>query len=256
MITLKSEKEIGLMKRAGEIVALVFERLQDILAPGLTTADLDKAAEDVIRSKGAIPSFKGYPGFGGAPKFPASICASVNDEVIHGIPDKRVLNEGDIISVDVGAIFKGFHGDAARTFAVGEISENARKLIKVTEQSFFEGMKKAVAGNRIVDISEAVQKYVEKNGFSVVREFVGHGIGTEMHEAPQIPNYVTRERGPRLGNGMTLAIEPMVNAGGAGVRMQNNLWTVSTADGSLSAHYENTIAVTENEPIILTALDN
>jgi methionyl aminopeptidase len=256
MITLKSEKEIGLMKKAGEIVALVFERLIGILAPGVTTAELDRAAEEVIRTKGAIPSFKGYPGYGGAPRFPASICASVNDEVIHGIPDNRVLKEGDIISIDVGAIYNGYHADAARTFTVGKVSEEARKLIMVTEESFLKGIENAVAGKRIVDISEAVQRHVEKNGFSVVREFVGHGIGREMHEAPQIPNFATRERGPRLSSGMTLAIEPMVNAGGAGIKLLDNLWTVSTADGSLSAHYENTIAVTENQPIILTALDN
>ena len=256
MISLKSSKEIDLMKRAGEILALVFDSLKQAAVPGVTTAELDRIAEEVIKSKGAIPSFKGYPGYGGAPKYPASICASVNDEVIHGIPNDRKLQSGDIISIDIGAIYKGYHGDAARTFPIGNVSEKAQKLIQVTEQSFYEGMNSAVAGNRIVDISAAVQRYAERKGFSVVREYVGHGIGREMHEAPQIPNYITRERGPRLENGMTLAIEPMVNAGGAGVKLLENLWTVVTSDGSLSAHYENTIAVTDNGPLILTALDN
>ncbi len=256
MISLKSSKEIDLMKRAGEIVALVFDSLKQAAVPGVTTAELNRITEELIKSKGAIPSFKGYPGYGGAPNFPAAICASVNDEIIHGIPDGRELKSGDIISIDIGAIYKGYHGDAARTFPIGNISEKAQKLIQVTEQSFYEGMNCAVSGNRIVDISAAVQRYAERNGFSVVREYVGHGIGREMHEAPQIPNYITRERGPRLENGMTLAIEPMVNAGSAEVRLLENLWTVVTSDGSLSAHYENTIAVTDNGPLILTALDN
>lgn len=256
MISLKSSREIELMKKAGEIVALVFDRLKQIAAPGVTTAELNRTAEELIRSKNAVPSFKGYPGYGGAPDYPAVICASVNDEIIHGIPGNRELKDGDIISIDIGAIYKGYHGDAARTFPIGKISEKAQKLIKTTEQSFYEGMNCAVTGNRIIDISAAVQRYVERNGFSVVREYVGHGIGKEMHEPPQIPNYITRERGPRLENGMTLAIEPMVNVGGSGVRLLDNLWTVVTSDGSLSAHHENTIAVTDNGPLILTTLDN
>lgn len=255
MISIKSKKEIDIMRKAGEIVALVLERLKEVIAPGITTIELDRITEELIRENNAIPSFKGYKSFmEGAPDFPGSICASVNNEVIHGIPGLRRLENGDIISIDVGAYYEGFHGDAARTFAVGNITEEARRLIEVTEESFFRGIKKAVPGNRIVDISAEIQAYVESNGFSVVRDFVGHGIGREMHELPQIPNYKTRERGPRIQSGMTLAIEPMVNQGKPDVTMLDNMWTIVTKDGSLSAHYENTIAVTDNGPIILTTL--
>jgi len=254
MITIKSMSEIDLMRKAGEIVALAHEKIKEAIKPGITTLELDKIAEEVIRKNGAIPSFKGYKGFPGAIDFPASICASVNDEVVHGIPGLRVLKDGDIISIDIGAYYNGFHGDAARTFGVGKISSEAEKLINVTRQSFYEGIKKAVKGNRIVDISTAIQEHVEKNGFSIVREYVGHGIGREMHEAPQVPNYRTRERGPRLEPGMTIAVEPMVNAGKHYVKLLDNKWTVVTADGSLSAHYENTIAITDGDPVILTKL--
>lgn len=255
MISIKSKSEIELMRKAGEIVALAHEKLEEIVKPGVTTLDLDRIIEEFILKKGAIPSFKGYKsGFPGALDYPASICASVNDEVVHGIPGLRMLKDGDIISIDIGVYIGGYHSDAARTFPVGNVSETALRLIDVTRQSFYEGIRYATAGNRIVDISSAIQEYVEKHGYSVVREYVGHGIGKEMHESPQIPNYRTRERGPRLGAGMTLAIEPMVNEGNYFVKLLDNKWTVVTADGSLSAHYENTIAVTEAEPIIMTKL--
>lgn len=252
MISIKSKNEIELMKKAGEIVGIVLNRLEEVVKPGITTKELDAIAEKMIRDYGAIPSFKGYKGYPGAVDFPGSICASINDEVVHGIPSLKELKDGDIISIDVGAQINGFHGDAARTFPVGNISDEAKRLIEVTKQSFFEGIKYAVVGNRIVDISGGVQDYVEKNGFSVVREFVGHGIGREMHEAPEVPNYRTRNRGPRLEEGMALAVEPMVNVGGYEIKMLSNKWTVVTQDGSLSAHYENTIAITGQEPLILT----
>jgi methionyl aminopeptidase len=252
MISYKSKAEIELMKISGEILALAHEKVREAIKPGVTTLELDRITEEFIRKNGAVPSFKGYKGLPGAIDYPASICASVNNEVVHGIPGLIVLKDGDIISVDIGVYINGYHSDAARTFPVGKISESAERLIKVTEQSFFEGIKKAVLGNRIIDISIAIQEYVEKNGYSVVREYVGHGIGREMHELPQIPNYRTRERGPRLEAGMTLAVEPMVNEGNYFVKILDNKWTVVTADGSLSAHYENTIAVTNGEPVILT----
>lgn len=254
MIVLKSQREIDKMKRAGEIVMLAHKKLEEMISPGITTKDLDRAAEEIIRSKGAIPSFKGFPCAYDGIDFPGVICASVNNEVIHGIPGGRVLLEGDIISIDIGAILDGFHGDAARTFPVGQISQEAEDLIKVTEESFNRGMAQSVEGNRIRDISGAVQEYVESKGFSVVRDFVGHGIGTEMHEEPQIPNYLSREKGVRLANGMTIAIEPMVNMGTWKVRVLENKWTIVTVDGKLSAHHENTIAVTPKGPEILTAL--
>ncbi len=254
MISIKSKTEIESMKKAGEIVAVVLEKLNAAVKPGVTTLELDRIAEEYIRKSGGIPSFKGYKGFPGAIDYPGSICASVNNEVVHGIPGLKELKDGDIISIDVGVYISGFHGDAARTFPIGTVSEKAEKLINVTRESFYEGIKKAVPGNRIIDISSVIQDYVEKNGFSVVREYVGHGIGKEMHEPPQIPNYRTREKGPRLESGMTLAIEPMVNEGGFNVKLLDNRWTVVTADGSLSAHYENTIAITDKEPLILTKL--
>lgn len=254
MISIKSKTEIELMKKSGEILAIALDKIREAVKPGVTTQDLDRITEEFIRKSGAYPSFKGYRGLPGAIDYPASICASVNNEVVHGIPGLKLLKDGDIISVDVGVYLNGYHADAARTFPVGKIAENAKRLIDVTRQSFYEGIKYAVTGNRIVDISTVIQEYVEKNGYSVVREYVGHGIGKEMHEPPQIPNYRTRERGPRLEPGMTLAIEPMVNEGKYPVRLLDNKWTVVTADGSLSAHYENTIAVTDAEPIILTKL--
>ena len=252
MISIKSKSEIERMKKAGEIIIDIFERLRNIIVPGISTKELDAEVEAIIRKSGAIPSFKGYKGFPGAIDFPACICTSINNEVVHGIPGERRLEEGDILSVDVGVCLDGYHSDAESTFQVGKISKEAERLITVTEESFFEGIKKAVAGNRIFDISSAIEEHVKTNGFSVVRDYVGHGIGREMHELPQIPNYRTRERGARLEAGMTLAIEPMVNQGRYHVKLLDNKWTVVTADGSLSAHYENTIVVTEDMPLILT----
>ncbi|MGE5577670.1 MAG: type I methionyl aminopeptidase [Syntrophothermus sp.] len=246
MITIKSDMELRHMRRAGRLVALALEKVAEAVKPGVTTGDLDRLLEEFIISQGAIPAFKGYNGF------PASICASVDDEVVHGIPGKRVLKEGQIISIDVGAIVEGFYGDAAETFPVGKISPEAQRLIDVTRQSLKEGIAFAVEGNRLSDISHAIQSYVEANGFSVVRDFVGHGIGREMHESPQIPNFGRPGHGPRLKPGMTLAIEPMVNAGGFEVITDPDNWTVRTRDGSFSAHFEHTVAVTENGPEILT----
>lgn len=254
MITIKSDRELDLMRRAGEVVMRVHERMRQIIVPGITTEELNRQAREVIVGAGAIPSFLGVPCAYGGMDFPGVICASVNEQVIHGLPGPVVLKEGDIISVDVGAILNGWHGDAARTYPVGSVSEEAAKLIRVTEQSFEAGMSAAIPGNRIRDISAAVQQVVEQSGFSVVRDFVGHGIGTEMHEEPQIPNYAGRDRGPRLSAGMTLAIEPMVNAGTWRIEVLKDKWTVVTLDGRLSAHHENTIAVGENGPEILTAL--
>lgn len=252
MITVKSQRELDLMRKAGHIVAMAHRRIEELIAPGITTKELDKAAEEVIVKLGGIPSFKGVPNPYGGIDFPASICASVNHEVIHGIPNDIPLKEGDIVSIDIGAIYEGYHGDAARTYEVGVVSPEARRLITVTRESFYKGIEMAKEGMRIRDISRAIQQYVEGNGYSIVRDFVGHGIGTEMHEEPQIPNFVTRERGPRLQKGMTLAIEPMVNEGHWAVDVLSNKWTVVTKDRKLSAHYENTITITENEPEILT----
>jgi methionyl aminopeptidase len=254
LITVKSTRELDIMRQAGRIVMLAHNRIRELIAPGVTTKELDRAAEEVIRKAGGIPSFKGVPCPYGGFDFPASICASVNQEVIHGIPNDKPLKEGDIISVDIGAIFEGFHGDAARTFEVGQVSAEAHRLVTVTRDSFYKGLEMVREGMRIQDISRAIQQYVEQNGFSIVRDFVGHGIGTEMHEPPQIPNYVSRERGPRLRRGMTLAIEPMVNQGDWQVKLLKDKWTVVTKDGKLSAHYENTVAVTGNDPEILTKL--
>jgi len=254
MITIKSERELELMRKAGRIVMMAHNRIRELVAPGITTRELDRAAEEVIRKAGGIPSFLGVPCSYGGIDFPASICASVNHEVIHGIPNDKPLKEGDIISVDIGAIYEGFHGDAARTFEVGAVSPEAHRLITVTRESFYKGLEMVREGMHIRDISRAVQQHVEQNGFSVVREFVGHGIGTEMHESPQIPHYVTKERGPRLQKGMTLAIEPMVNQGTRQIKLLEDNWTVVTKDGKLSAHYENTVAVTGNEPEILTKI--
>lgn len=248
MIYIKSRKEIELMREAGRIVAEAHELIKKAIRPGITTKELDEIAERHILEKDAIPAFKGYGGF------PANICASINHEVVHGIPGLKQLEEGDIISIDIGAIYKGYYGDAAQTHAVGEISERARELIEVTRDSFYEGIKFAKEGYRLSDISHAIQSYVEKHGFSVVRNYVGHGIGTSMHEEPQIPNYGPPGKGPRLKEGMALAIEPMVNMGAYDVKVLSDGWTVVTLDGEYSAHYENTIAITDEEPEILTKL--
>ena len=248
MIVIKSKQQIELMREAGKIVAETHQILKEAVRPGISTLELDKIAEDNIRKYNAIPSFKGYGGF------PGSICASVNDEVVHGIPSSRILKEGDIVSLDIGAYYKGYHSDSAKTHGVGVISEEDRKLIEVTKQSFYEGIKFAKEGYRLSDISHAIQEYVEKYGFSVVRDLVGHGIGTQLHEAPQIPNYGLPGKGPRLQSGMVLAIEPMINAGRYKVKILSDDWTVVTADGKKSAHYEHTIAITEDEPIILSKI--
>ena len=247
MITLKSAHEIDLMRRAGKITAAARALAGEMVKPGVTTQEIDKAVEEFIRKEGAVPSFLNYNGF------PASVCASVNDEIIHSIPGPRVLKEGDIVSIDVGAYIGGFHGDCAATFACGKISPEAQRLIDVTRQSFFEGIKYAKEGYRVLDISAAIQQYVESNGYSVVREFVGHGVGAQMHESPEVPNYGRPGRGPRLLRGMTLAIEPMVNAGSAAIRQMSDGWTVKTLDGKWAGHYENTVLITDGEPEILTA---
>lgn len=246
MIKIKSLHEVEKMRAAGRIVAEVFEVLKPLIVPGITTRELDKIAAEHIKKSGAICSFYNYSGY------PGHVCISVNDEVIHGIPGKRKLCDGDIVSVDVGACIDGYHGDAARTFAVGQISPEAKKLIEVTEESFWRGIDFAIPGNRIGDISANVQKVVEENGFSVVRDFVGHGIGSTLHEEPEVPNYGTEGRGLRLVPGMTIAVEPMVNIGTYQVNTLSDDWTVVTADGKLSAHYENTILITNNGAEILT----
>lgn len=246
-ISIKSAKEIEKMKEAGRILSIVHDELEQFIRPGISTWDIDKKGYDLIKSFGCEPSFLNYNGY------PASICVSIDDEVVHGIPSKNhILHEGNIVSLDAGVIYEGFHSDAARTHAVGQISDEAQRLIDVTKQSFFEGIQFAKAGNYLHDISEAIQKYVEKNGFSVVRDLVGHGIGKNLHEEPEIPNYKVRGCGPKLVPGMTLAIEPMVNAGGFDVWWLEDDWTVVTQDGSLSAHYENTVLITEDEPVILS----
>ena len=246
-ITIKSEREIELMAEAGKILERVHNELEKALRPGMSTKDIDTLGEEIIRSYGCIPSFLNYNGY------PASICVSVNDEVVHGIPSKdRILQDGDIVSLDAGLIHEGYHSDAARTHAVGNISEEAKRLIEVTKQSFFEGIKLAVPGNHLFDICEAIQKYVESNGYSVVRDLVGHGIGTHLHEDPQIPNFKQRRKGMKLRPGMTLAIEPMVNEGSYDVVWLDDDWTVVTEDGSMAAHYENTIVITEDGCEILT----
>lgn len=245
-----------MMRQAGRITAGARSIARQAVADGVTTKQIDKIVHDFIIKSGAKPTFLGYGGF------PGSACVSVNDEIIHGIPGKRVIRNGDIVSLDVGATYKGFVGDCAGTFACGEISEEAKKLIEVTRQSFFEGIKFAKEGYRISDIGAAIQDYVESHGYSVVRDYVGHGVGREMHEAPEVPNYRVERRlrgvrpDPRLVRGMTIAVEPMVNIGGYAVRVLDNDWTVVTADGSLSAHYENTIAITDGEAEILTMAED
>ena len=254
MILIKSQKEIEYMRESGRIVALALEAIEKAIRPGVTTRELDKIATDVLKKEGAIPSFKGQQGFEGSKPYPATICASVNNQIIHGIPGDYALQDGDIISIDMGALKNGYHGDAARTFAVGNVSETAKKLIEVTKGSFFEGLKMAKAGNRVSDISHAVQTYAESFGFSVVRDFVGHGIGKELHEEPQVPNYGKPGRGPRLSSGMVIAVEPMINEGSYDINILRDGWTVVTIDGKLSAHYENTILITDGEPELLTMI--
>ena len=246
-VTIKSEREINLMRKAGEILARTHEELGAAIKPGMSTMDIDRLGEKIIRGFGCIPSFKNYNGY------PASICVSVNDEVVHGIPNKkRILREGDIVSLDAGVIYQGYHSDAARTYGVGEISKEAQTLIEVTKQSFFEGIKFAKAGNHLNDISAAIQAYAESFGYGVVRDLVGHGIGTHLHEDPEVPNFAQKRKGIRLEPGMTLAIEPMINMGRPDVVWLDDDWTVVTEDGSLSAHYENTVLITEGEPEILS----
>ncbi len=248
-ITIKNDKQIEKMRLAGEITGRVLNLLEEKIIPGITTFELDKIAESYIMECGALPSFKGYYGY------PASICASINDEVVHGIPSKeRVLKEGDIISIDVGAYINSHHGDAARTFAVGKIDPEKQRLIDVTKESFFAGIKYAKAGNNLCEISAAVQTYVESNGFGVVRDYVGHGIGKNMHEEPAIPNYRNGKRGPVLRAGMVLAVEPMVTMGSYKLRVLSDGWTAVTRDGLCAAHYENTVLITDGEPELLTLI--
>ncbi|MEC9489857.1 MAG: type I methionyl aminopeptidase [Halanaerobiales bacterium] len=249
MIILKSRREIDIMREANQIVAETHAYLSENIRPGISTAELDRLADQFIRSRGAVPSFKGYQGF------PASVCISINEEVVHGIPaEHRYLEAGDIVSIDIGTFYEGFNGDAARTHAVGSISDKASKLLQVTEKSLLKGIEKAVIGNRLFDISHAVQKYVEEKGFSVVRDYVGHGIGRDMHEDPQIPNFGPAGKGPKLKRGMTLAIEPMVNIGSYEVETLEDDWTVVTKDRSLSAHFEHTIAITNDGVEILSKI--
>jgi methionyl aminopeptidase len=248
MIICKSETELGFMREAGRIVAETHRLMAQSIEPGITTGELDRIADKYIRSQGAIPSFKDYNGF------PYSICASVNEELVHGFPSKRKLNEGDIISLDIGAQYRGFHGDSAWTYPVGEISEEAKKLLEITEGSLFAGLELVKPDVRLYTISHAIQQHIENAGFSVVREYVGHGVGADLHEEPQIPNYGTPDRGPRLKPGMVLAIEPMVNVGKRYVRTLEDNWTVVTVDGSLCAHFEHTVAVTPDGMEILTKL--
>lgn len=248
-VTIKSAREIDLMREAGRLLAKVHDELGQAIRPGMSTLDIDRLGEKLIRGYGCIPNFLNYDGY------PASICVSVNDEVVHGIPKaEHILQEGDIVSLDAGLIYKGYHSDAARTYGVGKISAEAQKLIDETQKSFFEGIKLAKSGNHLYDISNAIDEYISQFGYGIVRELVGHGIGTSLHEDPQIPNFRQRRRGIRLQAGMTLAVEPMINMGAAGVAWLDDDWTVVSEDGSLSAHYENTILITDGEPEILTLL--
>ena len=249
MIIVKNSEQLRLMREAGRITAEALMVAREMIRPGISTKAIDDKVRQFIEKCGAVPSFLGYNGF------PGSACISINDEVIHGIPSPRViLKEGDIVKVDVGARYRGYNGDSARTFPVGKVSDEALRLISVTEMSFYEAMKFARAGNRIGDVGSAVESFVISNGFSVVRDFVGHGVGAELHEEPEVPNFGRAGRGARLYSGMTLAIEPMVNAGGHEVRVQKDGWTVTTLDGKLSAHYENSIAITDGDPILLTVV--
>ena len=246
-ITIKSARELKLMEESGRILEAVHDELGKALRPGMSTLDIDRMGEEIIRSYGCIPSFLNYKGY------PASICVSVNEEVVHGIPSKkRILREGDIVSLDAGVIYKGYHSDAARTYGIGEISKEAEQLIRVTRECFFEGIKYAKSGNHLFDISRAVARHAEKHGYGVVRDLCGHGIGTKLHEDPQIPNYEMERKGPLLKPGMTLAIEPMVNMGTWEVEWLDDDWTVVSKDHSLSAHYENTVVITDGDPKLLT----
>ena len=246
-VTIKSAREIERMRVAGKILASVHEELGKALKPGMSTLDIDRLGEELIRSHGCVPSFKNYNGY------PASICVSVNDEIVHGIPNShRIIHEGDIVSLDAGVIYEGYHSDAARTHAVGVIDPKAQKLIDVTRESFFEGIRQAKAGNYLNDISSAIQAYAESFGYGVVRDLVGHGIGSHLHEDPEVPNFARKKKGIRLQAGMTLAVEPMINAGTWQVSWMSDGWTVVTKDPSLSAHYENTILITDGEPEILS----
>jgi methionyl aminopeptidase len=248
VIILKNDKEIDLMRKAGRTLAEALLLVESKVKPGITTAELDRIAEEFITKQGGKPSFKGLYGF------PSALCISINEQVVHGFPSSYKLQDGDIVSIDCGVFLDGFHSDAARTFPVGEISEISKKLIDVTEKSFFKGIEKAVEGNRLTDISYEIQSYVEQNGFSVVRDYVGHGIGKAVHEDPEVPNFGRPGRGPRLSSGMVLAIEPMVNIGTWRVKTLDDDWTVVTADGMKSAHYENTVAILQNGPEILTLI--
>ena len=254
MVTIKSKREIELMREAGRVTALTHKAIEDAIKPGMTTAELDQIAEKTMKKYGAISAEKGYdPRIKGVPPYPAATCISINDEVIHGVPSsKRYIKDGDIVSVDLVALKNGYNGDAARTYMVGNVSKEAKRLVEVTKQAFFEGIKYAKKGNRIGDVSHAIGEYIKSQGYSVVREFEGHGIGKEMHEEPEIPNYGKAGRGIRLEPGMTLAIEPMVIQGKPDIWELEDGWTIVTQDGSWAAHYENTILITENEPELLT----
>ena len=249
MITLKSKREIELLKEAGHIVYLTHQYLRPHIKAGIKTKELDRLAEEFIRSKGATPSFKGYEGF------PSTLCISINDEVVHGFPSDRVLQDGDIISIDIGACYKGYHGDSAWTYTVGEVSDDAKYLLEHTEKALYEGIKQAKVGNRIGDISYAVEKYATEHNLGVVKELVGHGVGTSVHEAPDVPNYGTKGTGPKIRDGMVIAIEPMLTLGSPDIYIEDNDWTVKTVDSSLSAHFEHTIAITNEGVIILTGDD-
>lgn len=251
-IIIKTEDEINKMREAGKILAETHKLIEANIKPGISTIKLDQIVEDFIIENGAIPSFKDYPSPDGTSKFPGSICASINNEIIHGIPSEKTLKNGDIVSVDIGVYFKGYHADAARTYAVGEISEEAKRLIEVTKKSFFKGIKYAKDGMHLHKIGEEIQKYVEENGFSVVREFVGHGVGKNLHEDPQIPHYKVAGRGPELKEGMVIAVEPMVNTGSKDINFTSDEWTIVTKDGHYSAHYENTIVIKKGKAEILT----
>ena len=246
MITLKSKREIELLKEAGHIVYLTHQYLRPHIKAGIKTKELDSLAEKFIRSKGATPSFKGYEGF------PSTLCISINDEVVHGFPGERVLQDGDIISIDIGACYKGYHGDSAWTYTVGSISDDAKYLLEHTEQALYEGIKQAKVGNRIGDIGYAIEKYAKEHNLGVVKELVGHGVGTSVHEAPDVPNYGTKGTGPKIRDGMVIAIEPMLTLGSPDIYVEDNDWTVKTEDSSLSAHFEHTIAITNEGVIILT----
>lgn len=246
MITLKSKREIELLKEAGHIVYLTHQYLRPHIKAGIKTIELNQLAEDFIKSKGATPSFKGYEGF------PYTLCISVNDEIVHGFPSDRILKDGDIISIDIGACYKGYHGDSAWTYTVGNASDDAKYLLEHTEKALYEGIKQAKVGNRIGDISYAVEKYAKEHNLGVVKELVGHGVGTSVHEAPDVPNYGNKGTGPKIRNGMVIAIEPMLTLGSPDIYILDNDWTVVTADESLSAHFEHTIAITDEGVIILT----